>query len=269
MPEIALRCHGSLAYREALPDGEPSGAPVVLVHGYPESSRMWLEVMDALAAAGRRCVAPDLYGLGDSGEDAPTTFETNLTAFTALLEALEIERAAVVVHDWGGFIGLAWASTHPAAVDALVISDTGFFSDGKWHEMGKAMRDEQGEAVVAAIDRDGFAAMLRSAGPFDDAAIDAYWAPFEDGRGRPSTLDFYRSMDFEKLAPYEGGLAELRVPTLLLWGEDDPFAPLAAARRFEREIPGSELVAVEGAGHFVYTEQPERCAREIVAFLGR
>lgn len=269
MPEISLRHHGSLAYREAVPDGTPSGPPVILVHGYPESSRMWAPVIDALAAAGRRCIAPDLYGLGDSGEDAPTTFEDNLTAFTDLIDALEIERAAVVVHDWGGFIGLAWAATHPETVDALVISDTGFFSNGKWHEMGEAMRSEQGEAVVGAIDRDAFAAMLRAIGPFDEAAIDAYWAPFENGRGQRATLDFYRSMDFEKLAPYEGGLAALRVPTLLLWGADDQFAPLAAAKRLERQIPGAELVAIEGAGHFVYTEQPERCAREIVAFLVR
>ena len=50
------------------------------------------------------------------------------------------------------------------------------------------------------------------------------------------------------------------VPTLLLWGEDDQFAPLAGAHRFEREIPGSELVVLEGAGHFVWEDEPERCS---------
>ena len=62
-------------------------------------------------------------------------------------------------------------------------------------------------------------------------------------------------------------LPEIGAPTLLLWGKADPFAPLAGARRFEREIPGSRLVAIEGAGHFVYDEQPERCAGEILDFL--
>lgn len=269
MAEIELRHLGPLAFREAVPAGEPTGPPVVLVHGYPESSRMWLGLIEALAESGRRCIAPDLYGLGDSGAEAPATFEDNLVALGTLIEALELDRVALVVHDWGGFIGLAWACEHPAAVEALVISDTGFFSDGRWHEMGDAMRGEQGEAVVAAIDRAGFAAMLRSAGPFADAAIDAYWAPFEDGRGQRATLDFYRSMDFDKLAPYDGKLADLGVPTLVLWGEDDEFATLASAKRFEREIPGAELVAVEGAGHFVYTEAPERCAAEVVGFFGR
>lgn len=270
MAEIELRRQGPLAYREALPEGDQTGAPVVLLHGYPESSRMWTILMKAIAGAGRRCIAPDLYGLGDPGADAPTTFEGNLAALGELVEALGFERLALVVHDWGGFVGLAWACEHPEAVAALVISDTGFFADGRWHGMAEAVRGEQGEELVGAIDRDGFAALLRASGdPFDDADIDAYWAPFEDGRGQRATLDFYRSMDFAKLAPYEGGLAQLGVPTLLLWGEDDPFAPLAGAERFQREIPGSELVVVEGAGHFVYDQEPERCAREVVAFLGR
>ncbi len=269
MAEIELRRQGPLAYREALPKGDPTGPTVVLVHGYPESSRMWTALMDALAGAGRRCVAPDLYGLGGRGADAPTTFEGNLAAFGELIEALELERLALVVHDWGGFVGLAWACEHPEAVEALVISDTGFFSDGRWHGMAEAVRGEQGEELVGAINRDGFAALLRASGdPFDDADIDAYWAPFEDGRGQRATLDFYRSMDFSKLAPYEGGLAKLGVPTLLLWGEDDPFAPLAGAERFRREIPGSELVVVEDAGHFVYDQEPQRCSDEVVRFLG-
>lgn len=268
MTVIELRHLGPVAYREAQPSGDESGAPVVLVHGFPESSRMWTAVIETLAAAGRRCIAPDLYGLGDSTDGGPATFERNLEALAELLDSLELGRVALVVHDWGGFVGLAWACDHPDRVESLVISDTGFFCDGRWHGMAEAIRGEQGEELVAALDRDGFAALLRSSGDaFDEADIDAYWAPFEHGRGRRATLDFYRSMDFTKLAPYEGRLAALGVPTLLLWGEGDQFAPLAAARRFEREIPGSKLVVVEGAGHFVYDEQPERCAREVVGFL--
>jgi haloalkane dehalogenase len=266
---IELRRQAGLPYRDARPDGEELGAPVVLVHGFPESSLMWESVMAELARAGRRAVAPDLFGLGDSGDDAPTTFERNLEAFGRFIDALELDRVALVVHDWGGFVGLAWACDHPDRVDALVISDTGFFADGKWHEMGKAMRSEQGEELVAALDRGGFAGLLESAAPgaFDDAKIDAYWKPFEDGPGRRATLDFYRSMDFEKLEPWQGKLRELGVPTLILWGADDRFAPLKAAQRFEREIPGSRLVVIEGAGHFVYDEQPERSARALAGFL--
>ncbi len=265
---VELKTAGPLAFREAVPEGAESGAPVVLVHGFPESSLMWVPLIEELARRGRRCVAPDLYGLGDSEDEGPATFERNLEALTALLDDLGLGRVALVVHDWGGFIGLAWAARNPALVEALVISNTGFFSDGRWHGLAETMRGEQGEALAAALDRDGFAAMLRAGGAaFTEATIDAYWRPFAAGRGRRSTLEFYRSMDFEKLAPYEGELAALGVPTLLLWGAADEFAPLSGARRFEREIPGARLLALPDAGHFVFDEQPERTTAAVAEFL--
>jgi haloalkane dehalogenase len=267
MSPAELRRTADLAYREATPAGAPSGDPVVLVHGFPQSSRMWEPLMETLSAAGRRCVAPDLYGLGDSDDSAATTFEGNLEVFGRFVDAVDLDRIAVVVHDWGGFIGLAWACDHPDRISALVISDAGFFADGRWHGMAEAIRGEQGEQIVAAIDRAGFEGLLRGSAAFSDADLEAYWRPFAQGRGQRATLDFYRSMDFDKLAPYDGGLAALGVPTLLLWGLDDEFAPIGGAKRFEREIPGARLVAIEGAGHFVFDQEPERCAREVVVFL--
>ncbi len=123
-----------------------------------------------------------------------------------------------------------------------MISDTGFFSDGKWHEMAQAMRSEHGEAVIAAVDREIFAGMLNPEGKaiFDEAALDAYWAPFERGDGARATLEFYRSMDFEKLERWDGKLGELGVPTLILWGADDPFSPLADGPPLRERDPGVE-----------------------------
>ena len=255
-------------YRETTPrDGETADA-VFLVHGFPESSRMWEPLMDALSAQGRRCVAPDLYCLGDSDDPGPATFERNLEALGDLHRELDLGRVAVVVHDWGGFVGLAWACENPDLVSALVISDAGFFADGKWHGMAEAMRSPQGEDIIEGLDRDGFAALIRADGaPFTEEDVDAYWRPFAAGRGREATLEFYRSMDFEKLAPYQGKLGKLGVPTLLVWGADDQFAPLAGAHRFEREIPGARLASFEGAGHFVFDQEPERTTREVCDFL--
>ena len=228
---------------------------------------MWVPLMNALVAAGRRCVAPDLYCLGDSDDPGPATFERNLEALTELHSELDLGRVALVVHDWGGFVGLAWACENPDLVSALVISDTGFFSDGKWHGMAEAIRSPHGEEIMGTVDRDGFAALLTADDAFSDEDIDAYWRPFEEGRGREATVEFYRSMDFEKLEPYEGKLGELGVPTLLLWGADDQFAPLAGAKRFEREIPGARLAAFEGAGHFVFDQEREQTIKEVVGFL--
>ena len=229
---------------------------------------MWVPLMDALTAQGRRCVAPDLYCLGDSDDPGPATFERNLEAFRALHAELDLGRVALVVHDWGAFVGLAWACENPELVSALVIADSGFFSDGKWHGMAEMLRSPQGEDVMAAIDREGFAGLIRADGAdFTEEDVDAYWHPFANGRGREATLEFYRSMDFEKLAPYDGKLATLGVPTLLLWGAEDGFAPIAGAHRFEREIPNARLVAIEGAGHFVFDQEREQTVREVCSFL--
>ncbi|HEY8638341.1 MAG TPA: alpha/beta fold hydrolase [Solirubrobacteraceae bacterium] len=255
-----------LAHRE---DG--SGPPVLLVHGYPESSYMWRHAMTALAAAGRRAIAPDLLGFGDTPADPPGTWERHVAALEDFRQGLGLDRLTLVVHDWGGLIGLRWACEHPDAVDALVISDTGFFPDGKWHGLAEAMRTEgQGEELVAAMTRDGFAAVLRQSGPgFDDAAIDEYWKAFGDEDRRRSQLDLYRSGDFEVLHAYDGCLAALDVPTLVLWGEADAFAPVAGAHRFHREIGGSELLVIEGAGHFLWDDEPQRAAQAVVDFLAR
>jgi haloalkane dehalogenase len=230
---------------------------------------MWRGVLPALADSGRRAIAPDLPGYGRSPLSGSGTWESHVDALERFRRDLGLERLALVVHDWGGLIGMRWACDRAGVAGALVASGTGFFSDGKWHGLGEALRTEgAGETVVDAIDRDGFAAMLRQTGRgFGDAAIEEYWKAYATEEQRRAQLALYRSGDFAKLAPYEGRLAKLGIPTLILWGERDTFAPVGGAHRFHRQIPGSKLVLVEDAGHFVFEDDPARCAREVVGFL--
>jgi haloalkane dehalogenase len=151
----------------------------------------------------------------------------------------------------------------------MVISNTGFFPDGRWHGMADALRTPgQGEQLVDGLDRDGFAAMLRSVSPnLDDRSIDEYFKAYGSAERRRGQLEMYRSGEFSELKDYD--LSTVGAPALLLWGEDDPFAPLAGAHRFARELPDTELVVVEGAKHFVYDEEPQRCSAAVVSFLER
>jgi haloalkane dehalogenase len=266
-----LKHAGQVAYREAK-EGDGSNRrslPVLLVHGYPESSFMWRHLLPPLAESGRRAIAPDLPGYGNSPPFLSGTWESHVEAVEEFRQEAGLDRVALVVHDWGGLIGMRWACDHPDAVGALVVSNTGFFPDGKWHGLASALRTEgAGEKVVDALDRDGFAAMLRQTGRgFGDDAIDDYWQAYETEEGRRAQLALYRSGDFEKLEPYQGRLAELGVPTLILWGEKDTFAPVAGAYRFKKEIPRSKLVLIPDGGHFVFEDDPDRCATEIVGFL--
>ena len=255
-----------LFYRES---GPADGPVALLVHGYPESSHMWEGVMPAIADAGWRAVAPDLAGFGDSPPDPPGTWERRVESLERFRRELGIERCVPVVHDWGGLIGMRWACEHPEAVEALVISSTGFFPDGKWHGMAKALREPgTGEQVMDSIDRDGFAAVLRQQSPtITDEAIDEYWKAYADDERRHGQLELYRSGDFSKLEGYD--LAGLGVPALLVWGEEDEFAPVAGAHRFERELPDTELVVVPGARHFVWDDAPADCAAALTGFLAR
>src|ERR671917_2838173 len=152
-----------LSYRES---GSADAPVALLLHGFPESSYMWDGVMEPIAAAGWRAVAPDFAGFGDSPPDPPGTWERHVEAVERFRRDLGIERCVLVVHDWGGLIGLRWACEHPDAVEALVVSSTGFFPDGKWHGMATALRTPgTGEQLMDGMTRDGFAAVLRSASP--------------------------------------------------------------------------------------------------------
>lgn len=255
-----------LAYTEA---GPAEGPVALLLHGYPESSYMWRHLLPALATAGWRAVAPDLAGFGDSPPDPPGTWERHVETVERFRGELGIERCVPVVHDWGGLIGLWWACEQPDAVEALVISSTGFFPDGEWHGMARAMREPgTGEQLLEAADRATVAAVLRqSSSGIGDDAVDEYWKAYADPERRRGHLELYRSGDFAKLEPFDGRLAALGVPVLLIWGASDPFAPVAGAHRFARELSDTELVVIEDAGHFVWEDAPVRCAEAVTAFL--
>jgi len=150
-----------------------------------------------------------------------------------------------------------------------LASLAGFFADGRWHGMADALRTPgQGEQLVDGMTLEAFTGMLGSIskgiGPEDARE---YFKAFADEPRRRGQLELYRSGDFSELEAYDGRLAALGVPFLALWGEDDPFAPVAGAQRFAREIAGARVQVIPGTGHFVYEDAPETAAAALAAFL--
>lgn len=232
---------------------------------------MWQRTIDALAGAGWWALAPDLPGYGDSELDPPGTWERHVDALARFAAALELPPVALVTHDWGVPIGLRWACDTPATVRALVISDGGFFADRRWHDLANVMRTPgEGEQLMRGYTREGFQTMMRtvSAGMSDEALAE-YWKGFADEKRRLGHLELYRSGDFDKLIPYEGRLAALGLPALILWGEQDRFAGMKMAQRFHEELPDSELAILAGAGHFVWDDEPEQTSSLLLDFLER
>ena len=108
-----------------------SGPPVVMVHGEPTWSFLWRKVIPPVVDAGYRVIAPDLPGFGRS--DKPTdidwyTYDRHTASVTALLDELDLRDATVVVHDWGGPIGLRVAVEQPERIARIVVLDTGLFT---------------------------------------------------------------------------------------------------------------------------------------------
>ncbi len=150
-----------------------------------------------------------------------------------------------------------------------MISNTGFFPDHQWIEIAETMRTPgQGEALVDSLSREGFATLLEEASDaIDETAMDEYWKAFTSAEGRRGMLELYRSFDLAEVEPYWEKLTTLDVPVLVLWGEADDFLPVDYARRFADETARATLVLLEGVRHFLYEDEPQRCAAELIAFL--
>src|SRR6266536_3068090 len=239
MPALELKRIGDTAYRESAPDGDEVAEPVLCVHGWPQSSFMWRHLLLAIAAAGRRAIALDMPGFGDSPADPPGTWERQVANLDRFRSALGLHRVVLVVHDTGGAIGLRWACDHPEAVAGLVISNTGFFPDYEWHELASAMRTQgQGETLLNSLSREAFGVLIGAAydGGDEGEALDEYWKAFATEANRHGMLELYRSFDLDEFAPLQGQLADLDAPVLVLWGERDDYLPRDYAMRFA-QIP--------------------------------
>ncbi len=263
-----MKYAAGLAYRDSGLEDSPA---VLLVHGYPESSYMWHQLLTALGDAGWRGLAPDLPGFGDSAPDPPGTWERHIVALERFMAELDPGPVTLVTHDWGVLVGLRWACDYPDRVSALVISDGGFFADRRWHDFANTLRTpDEGEQLIAGFTREGFDALMKSLSTgISDRALDEYWKGFADDVRRQGHLELYRSGDFEKLAPYESCLTHLALPTLLVWGAHDQFATPKLAERFHDEIPDSELRVFDDAGHFVWEDEPNGTTEAVIEFLAR
>jgi pimeloyl-ACP methyl ester carboxylesterase len=257
-------------YREA-----GAGEPILLLHGVPTSSYLWRRLLPRLAGFGR-AVAPDHYGFGRS--DKPADADYSVPGYVRYLEgftaALGLDRLHLIVHDFGGPFGLAFAIAHPERVRSVVLLNTVFYSDYEWHPLAKIWRTPgDGEDLMAGWTRERFGEGLRKwlAHPENvtGADLDAYYEPIADPAMRAAILKLYRNTTPSEHPEWEERLRRLGVPALIVWGRRDPFLPPEWAERFHRDLAGSALAIIDDAGHFVQEDQPEKVAQLIEAFYAR
>jgi pimeloyl-ACP methyl ester carboxylesterase len=243
-------------------------APILLLHGNPDSHTVWSGVVARLAER-HLCIAPDLPGFGRSR--APRDFDCSNAAQSAyvrdLVAALGLERFHLVVHDVGGNYGLAYASEHAASLKSLTMFNCNFFPDYRWHFWARVWRTRVlGEIAMAIANRPLFVREMKRGSPkmTTEYARHAY-ADF--GRAtRRMVLRWYRAADPRALEGWDTRLlaATANTPKQVLWGDRDPFIPAATADRF-----GAAVQRFADCGHWVMIEEPERAAAAIAALVER
>jgi 3-oxoadipate enol-lactonase len=241
-----------------------TGAPVILVHGYPLDGAMWSGVARALMAR-FRVVKPDLPGRGDTPAASGSTIEDYADFLEAILQALD-SPGGVAGFSMGGYAALALARRRPERLAALALVDTRAQPDD---EAGRAKRDES----IAALRSGGVA-------PIADAMVPKLLAPASAGnrdlvdrvrriilRQKPETLeaDLAAMRDRADARPALSGIA---IPTLVVVGSEDALTPPSDAEAMAAAIPGARQTTIPGAGHLSPMERPGAVAAALGDFFG-
>jgi haloalkane dehalogenase len=265
--------HGRMHYVD-----EGAGEPILFVHGTPTWSFEWRHVIRALAPRWR-CIAPDHlgFGLSDRPSDVPYTPQAHAANLGRFVDALDLDELTLVVHDYGGPIGLPLAVERPERVKRLVIINSWMWSFTGDREMERAAR-MAGGAIGRFLYRYANASLrLIMPKAYGDrrkltAAIHRqYLDRFPDFWSRGAVLwplarallgsdAFYRSL-WERRAPLAG------IPALVIWGmKDSAFRPHQLAR-WRSALPHARVLELAESGHWPHEEQPEQVVVAIRDFL--
>jgi pimeloyl-ACP methyl ester carboxylesterase len=246
---------------------------VVFVHGNPGSADDWEGLAGAAGATGMRAVAFDLPDFGETV--APAGFVHDVPTYAGFvaeaLERLGIERVHLVIHDFGGPIGLVWAMGHLDAVASVTLIDTGLMPGYRWHSLARLWRTPVvGELFQASATRSAFRSMLRRKEPrglprdFVEGMYDHY-----DKRTRKAVLKLYRATD-DPGSMSEGLIAVFAprdIPALVIWGEQDPYLPSSFAPRQREAFPSADVNVLPASGHWPYADSPDTVERLFTQFL--
>ena len=248
-------------------DVRGEGVPVLFVHGFPFDHTVWRHQLATLSRAKR--IAPDLRGVGSSGTPASDGYTLARYAddLVAVLDSLGIQAAVVCGLSMGGYVIFELLRRHPERVRAIVLADTKAEPDS---DEGKRGRDE----LAALAGREGPDAVI-------DRLLPRLLAPATLAT-QPEVVAQVREMARRWTVPGLVGalhtlrdrpdstatLRAVRVPTLIVVGEDDAVSPPTAAQAMAALIPGAQCHVIPAAGHLAPLEQPLATGRLLADFFG-
>ncbi len=245
-----------------------AGQPVLFLHGNPDTGDLWQDVIARLDPQRFRSLAPDLPGFGRS--EVSPDFDFSLAGMAAFVDQLVTALAIsppvhLVVHDFGGPFGLAWAVEAPQRVRSITAINTVFSSSYRWHFWARVWRTPGlGELSMLLMRRTLFRRELRRGSRRLSAEhIDRVYAALTPTT-RKTVLRLYRQTDPENFAGWEDRLLALarQIPVAVLWGAWDPYLPAELSDRF-----GAQTVELfKDCGHWLPAEAPAEVAARLLAF---
>jgi 2-hydroxymuconate-semialdehyde hydrolase len=256
---------GEIAYTD-----EGDGPPVVLLHGFPQSSFVWRDLAPLLAAR-FRVIVPDLIGTGDSDkpDGLPLGLAAQATYIRELLDGLGVERYAVIGHSVGGGVAQLLA-LDGEGVDAMVLmSSTAFdaWPTGLTREIQRTPPQQRVELFVHSGIRSSFRVGMAHPDRLSAEQVREYLRPWSGPGNVEAFFRFADAMDGNGLAGRDDDLGKLELPVLIFWGEDDAIFPPSVAERLNEAIPTSTLGLLPGCGHFLVEDAIETIGPMIYEYL--
>ncbi len=256
------------------------GPPLVLLHGFPLDRTSWDAQLPALA--GTRVIRVDLRGCGESEpSDGPALMEALAGDVAGVLDALQVERAALAGHSIGGYVALAFFRMYEERVAGLALVASHTAADASQQAAPGALAAQR----ELAAGRDDLAARLEREGTMD-AAVESYLPRYlapHAYRERPELVERVRALmarqhpagcaqlvrGMKQRVASDDLLPDVRVPALVLAGAEDAYLSPASLRATASALPEGAFVLLEQVGHLPQLEAPERTARALAAFAAR
>ena len=261
---------------------EGAGSPVVMVHGNPTWSFYYRNLIHELRTT-HRVIAPDHIGCGlsdkPSDKDYAYTLQSRVKDLENFLESLKLkEPITLVVHDWGGMIGMAWATRHPERVARLVVLNTGAFRLPVTKALPftlKLVRNVKPFGALAVRGFNAFAGLATRMAvrqKLPSRVAQGLTAPYDSWKNRIATLRFVEDIplrkgdpSYELVCSVENGLEKLKdKPMLIAWGRHDFVFDDHFLAEWQKRFPKAHLRVFESAGHYVL----EDAAAELIPLIG-
>jgi haloalkane dehalogenase len=273
---------------------EGEGEPVLMLHGDPAWGYLWRKFIPALSRK-RRVIVPDHMGMGKSdapAEPYPYLLRHHIANLEALVLSLVLSDITLVVHDWGGPVGLGFAVRHPELIKRLVITNTWAFArwpglsrrssaepEAPFPKLIEMIRSPRGEQFV--LEKNGYAARaiagtVNYPEKLTPDVMTAYLAPFPTPESRRALLCWSRDITVAEGDPSWEDMKRIEdklplfssTPVLIVWGMLDPVLPPSVLEMWKRIYPHAQVREIPDASHFLQEDAPDAVLAAIEDFLG-